>query len=383
MESVHYLEPYSSSWIQIPGISREESLGANIDFFDGSEKWFNNLQYKIIIVGIPEDRNGDRNRFCSDSPDAIRKRLYGLRGFGKSLLIGDAGNVKGKTVNDRYHALQEILQVFSKKNIPVIALGGTQDLTVPLFEALNSTIKNINLAICDAMIDLDVSGKDFSSAAWLNKMICAKNQSVEDITFIGTQNYLISPKQEEHIDNGHFEILRLGDTRGKDIEKAETVIRDSHILSFDFRAIAGGFAFDDNVPSPHGIEPFEACKICHYAGLSDKLLIFGLFEVATKHSSDDCMLPAQMIWHFIEGVTGRYSDFPLRDINEYTKYIVRVDNFGEEIIFYNNSDNGRWWLEVPIGDENKVVSCSHDDYIKARRKELPEKWWRLFIKNKK
>ena len=175
----------------------------------------------------------------------------------------------------------------------------------------------------------------------------------------------------------------MGDTRGKDVEKAETVLRDSHLLSFDFRAVAGGFAFSDDIPSPHGIEPYEACRICRYAGLSDKLLIFGLFEVSTKHTSDNCMLPAQMIWHFIEGVTDRFADFPMRDIDDYNKHIVRVENFGEEIRFYNNPDNGRWWMEIPEWNEFRVVSCSHDDYIKARRKELPDKWWRLFIKNKK
>jgi hypothetical protein len=204
---------------------------------------------------------------------------------------------------------------------------------------------------------------------------------------MGIQNYLVTEQLENKIKKEYFDIIRLSEIRGDCLKNAEVPLRDADIFSFDIRSIAGKNTFAENIVSPHGIEPHEACKICNYAGLSDKLTVFGLFETTINDKQENLInvtLAAQMIWHFIEGVMGRFSDFPAQEASIYKNYIVFLDTVGKEIMFYNNDMNGRWWMEVPVDEgENKIFSCNHDEYLKAMDNELPDKWWRLFMKSRK
>ncbi len=382
MEITHYLEPVEATWDLVPGISHNESLGSLVSFFKGDKNWFRKISPQIVIFGVPEDRNGIDNRGCAQSPDAIRKLLYGLRGFGPDLVIGDAGNVRGQGINDRYQALKEVAEWFIGQGSVVVVLGGTQDLTYPLFNALSSINKHINVVVGDAMIDLDVSNNDFSSRAWLNRIIGSEETCLNDLTIFGVQNYLVSSAQESLIHEKHFDIIRLGEVRGTGIIKTEVPLRDSHLVSVDMRMVIGQHQFNEKVCSPHGIEPFEACQLSRYSGLSDQLKIFGLFEVIgdDKLGVINISLASQMIWHFIDGFINRFEDFPIRSLDEYKFYVVHLEEFGEGLKFYQNPINGRWWMEVPSETGTVVVACEYEDYSKALHKELPEKWWRFFLK---
>ncbi|MDZ7847857.1 MAG: hypothetical protein U5L96_14460 [Owenweeksia sp.] len=56
----------------------------------------------------------------------------------------------------------------------------------------------------------------------------------------------------------------------------------------------------------------EACAICRYAGLSDKVSSFGIYEnnPDLDHNGQSSHLLAQMIWYFIEGYVNRKGDYP-------------------------------------------------------------------------
>jgi arginase family enzyme len=382
VEIIHYLEPANTSWNSIPGISTEESLGGMVSFYQGNENWFRECKFGLVVIGVPEDRNGFDNRFCAESPNTIRKFLYGLRGMGGEAIIGDAGNVRGNSINDRYQALKEITAWFLEKDITLIVLGGTQDITIPLYNAYSKIYGKSNLVIGDAMVDLDINNQDFSSRTWINKVV--EEGLVNDLTILGAQNYLISSAQEVYLQARYFDLLRLGEMRGGGIKKTEMPLRDSNLVSIDFRMIAGQCQVNDDVHSPHGIEHHEACQISRYAGLSDRLRIFGLFEVSASGPSaiSNAALASQMVWHFMDGFLSRYKDFPIRSLDEYKYYVVHLEEFGEGLKFYQNPVNGRWWMEVPSYQENIVVSCDYDDYRKALRNEIPEKWWRFFLKCK-
>jgi len=94
------------------------------------------------------------------------------------------------------------------------------------------------------------------------------------------------------------------------------------------------------------------------------------------------VLGSQMVWHFLDGYLGRYKDFPVRNLDEYKYYVVHLEEFEEGLRFYQNPSNGRWWMEVPSEPETIVVACEYDDYQKALRNEIPEKWWRFFLKSR-
>lgn len=383
MEIVHYLDPADQKWNLIPGIPSEASLGSQVSFFQGNEEWFRNFRADVVIVGVPEDRNGFDNRRCTGAPDAIRRFLYGLRKFDAGLLICDAGNVGGQGLNDRYQALKEVTSWFLEKGAVVVVIGGTHDLTFPLCSALQSLDGAVNLVVGDAMADLDPADQDFSSRSWINR-IMAISEGLSDFSLMGVQNYLVSAQQEAYIRDRHFEILRLADLRGQNISRAEIPLRDAHFVSLDLRMVKNQNQFSDQVVSPHGVEPYEACQISRYAGLSDQLKLFGLFEVAASQEAPDGhqVLAGEMIWHLIDGFLNRFEDYPVRNLEEYKYHVVSLEELGEGLSFYQNTVNGRWWMEVPSDNGKRVVACAYDDYRKTLRKELPEKWWRFFLKSK-
>lgn len=67
----------------------------------------------------------------------------------------------------------------------------------------------------------------------------------------------------------------------------------------------------------------EICAISRYAGISDKVAVFGLFE--TQSGELFSQLEAQIIWYFIEGFNFRANEYPFTSKEDYTKYIVPTE----------------------------------------------------------
>lgn len=382
MDIVHYLEPYKPIRTTIPGISHEESLAERVSFFGGGEDWFRNANFQIVIIGVPESRNGADNRGCDAAPNQIRRWLYAHRGDNLEVTIGDAGNVLGKSINDRYHALSDVITYFRNLKSVVVVLGGSQDLSMPIFKALKGISDNVNLVAADAMLDVDVANEDFSSRSWLSHLVADYATSLSNLSVIGIQNYIVSGSQEGFVTNRFFEILRLGQIRGNDIDKTEVPLRDAHFFSFDFRVIKEQPQIMDEVLSPHGLEPHEACRICRYAGMGEQINVFGLFDVPGSKSElkNNDLLAAQLVWHFIEGLAGRFGDYPNRSIDAYKYYVVPFEGEDPGLEFFHNQENGRWWMRVPADNGSVVMACSRDDYRKALKKEYPDRWWRSFMR---
>jgi hypothetical protein len=121
--------------------------------------------------------------------------------------------------------------------------------------------------------------------------------------------------------------------------------------------------------------------LARYAGLSDKLTSFGIYNVNPKFdvNNQTVNLCAQIIWYFIDGLTNRYQDYPAGGLKKYTKYIVNFDSKEQNLIFYRNTDNDRWWMEVPDPkhpQDKKIIACSYHDYKLACEQEIPERWIR-------
>jgi len=89
-------------------------------------------------------------------------------------------------------------------------------------------------------------------------------------------------------------------------------------------------------------------------------------------------LAAQVIWFFLEGFSQKqYEAAALGQANagRFTKYHVRVTDLEDDLIFVKSNLTDRWWMELPAGkDLNVYVACSHDDYARANRNEVPERW---------
>ncbi len=380
----HYFEPYKGHIATIPGLSGDERLNACVSFYKGQSDWFTNATFKVVIIGASEARNSVDNKACDKAPDKIRHYLYALSSLSEGLQIGDAGNIRGNSLNDRYRALQEAVSWFVRRNIAVLVIGGSQDLTLPMAKGLLEGRKEgtINLAVGDAVLDIDVNSEDFSSRSWLSYLINELGSKLEDLVVFGTQAYLCSDSQRRFLDSRHYEMQRLGDLRGDNIRNSETLLRDAQAVSIDFRMIKNQPQFGSDLISKHGIEPFDICRILRYAGISERVAVTGIFDVyLDENAESNAMLAAQMLWHFLDGFLGRAHDYPDEESGRYRQYLVPVEGLDEVLSFCRNSENDRWWMKAPQQEGQRWVACSRDDYRMASRNEIPTKWWRLFRKH--
>jgi hypothetical protein len=139
--------------------------------------------------------------------------------------------------------------------------------------------------------------------------------------------------------------------------------------------------------SPNGLDGKEICAVARYAGISNKVSSFGIYEY--KASYDDeitAMLVAQMLWYFIEGVNFRVKDDMFLDDNNHQKFITLAD--AEELVFYKSTKSGRWWMEIPFlsNVNNKLkkhtlLPCTHQDYLDACKNKIPDRWYKACQKN--
>ncbi len=382
MNLTQYLHPVDfnkSDFISIPYF---DSLFCNMYKFSDTDKLFDIENYDIALIGIPEDRNTP-NKGTAKAPDLIRKSLYELYKPVNKIKIIDLGNLKkGNKINDTYAALSDIIHYLNTKNITTILIGGSSEFISPVFSAYKKSKKDITLCDIDARFDFG-TGETFNSESYLHRI---QEESVGvDFRFIniGYQTYYCPEEELSYLTNETYELHRLGIVR-QNIELTEPQIRDADIVSIDISSGKSSDAPGHYNPSIHGFYGEELCQIARYAGMSDKLTFFGIFEVNPDFDINNrtSKLSAQIIWHFIQGFYQRKNEYPVKENAEFKKYMVHIPDIEGEIIFYKSNKTERWWFEVPQEkEEPKIYSCSHEDFLNASKEEIPEKWWKLYKQN--
>lgn len=342
---------------------------------------------QIAIIGVPENRN-DVNYLGEDFQfDEIRKALYALFPGSWHTQIADLGNInKGETVDDTYFALRTTLSILIEKNITPIILGGSQDLTYANYRAYDTFRPMVNIVNVDSKFDLGDSSKPIKNDSFVGKIILDKPYNLFNYATIGYQTYFNSQEEIDLMEKLYFEAYRLGDIAA-DIRLVEPVLRDANIVTIDMSCIKASETSLKQRYSPNGLDGKEICAISRYAGISNKVSSFGIYEY--KISKDDevtAMLVAQMIWYFIEGINLRVNDDDFTDSSNFQKFTVLVED--EELRFYKSNKTGRWWIEIPFLSEvnNKLkqhtlLPCMHQDYIDACNNKIPERWYKAHRKN--
>lgn len=385
MKLAYYIDPVKIESSDFEFLKNSKSLMYNIA--KNTEKNPINLsdKFHIAILGVPEDRNS-QNTGAASAPDIIRQELYKLYKPAEGLRIVDLGNLKkGNTVNDTYTALKEVAYQILKKNITLIVIGGTQELTVSLFETYSKLKRVTNITDVDSRFDLGENPKDFDSQTFLNKIVNSKSKYLLNLSNIGYQSYYVPQDEIDLMNRMYFDTIRLGQAR-TDMTELEPVIRDTDLFSIDISSVKSTDAPGNYCPSIHGFLGEEMCMLAKYAGASDRLTTFALFEVNPlfDEKNKTSQLAAQTIWHFIQGYSIRKNEFPDKKAKNFQKYIVKLDTNNNEIIFYKSKLTSRWWLEVPYNynKEEKIIiiACSVQDYNKAVKNEIPEIWWKYFQK---
>ena len=333
--------------------------------------------YQIAIFAIPEQRNS-KNKGTSKAPDKIREQLYSLNYSGK-LKIVDLGNLlPGKSVNDTYSAVSDIVSTLLKNNVIPIILGGSQDLTVAIYDAYCKQNRSVSLVCIDPKFDIGYQKNDFNSESFLSQIILNKGKNLYNYTNLGYQAFYCNKDELKLINKLNFDAYRLGQIRSN-IEDIEPVMRDADMISIDIRSVKQSDAPAHQFPSPNGFYSEEICQLSRYAGLSDRVSSFGIFDLNPKFDLNEITsgLAAQIIWYFIDGVNSRQSDFPKENSREYTKHIVSFEKSDQNIVFYQNNFNKRWWMEVSFQKNpknNKIIACTFSDYKTACNQELPDRW---------
>ena len=137
-----------------------------------------------------------------------------------------------------------------------------------------------------------------------------------NFTNLGFQSYYIAQEELDLMEKLHFDSLRLG-VLLDDVAQSEPFFRDANIAGFDMKALSWQALGHPSGP-PNGIDARTICALARYAGISDRIDIFGAFELLNTTVSHQLL--AQIIWYFIEGFSSRYDEYPVLTSSGFTKY---------------------------------------------------------------
>ncbi|MFN3342038.1 MAG: formimidoylglutamase [Flavobacteriales bacterium] len=343
----------------------------------------------IAIIGVMEERNSYANKGCSKAPDEVRKFLFELSPAGHDYKIADLGNIKaGATIEDTWYAVSQSVAFLIKRNILPIIIGGSQDITFANYLAYEKLEQTINMVTIDSRINLGDVEDQISSRTFLGKIIMHQPNYLFNYCNVALQSHFADARSLELMDKLYFDNYRLGELR-KDITACEPLIRNADILSFDLSAIRHADAPGNAESGPNGLFGEEACQLCRYAGMSDKLTSAGFYELNPGRDThgQTAHLVAQMVWYLVDGYYSRKKDFPIGDRSLFTKYRVTSPQFDHEILFFKSNRSDRWWMDVPYPPDKRLkferhhmVPCSYQDYLQASEGEMPDLWWRTYQK---
>lgn len=359
-----------------------QNLGSKITLHTSAD--FPDLKkINIAIIGVLENR-GDKNAINDVDLIAIRKELYGLFPGNWETSIADLGDIKaGNTKEDTYFALKKVTANLLKNKIIPIIIGGSQDLTYPLYRSYDELEQMVNLITIDSKFNFGKESEPISDESFLTKIILEEPNNLFNYSNIGFQTYYNSQEEIDLIEKLYFDAYRLGDLT-TNISIAEPVFRDADFVSIDLTSIKSSESGNFITFTPNGFNGKEICSLSRYAGISDKVSLFGIFN--HNNSKQESVLIAQIIWYFIEGYHYRSNEYPFGSKENYLKYIIPNEN--EELVFYKSNKTDRWWIEIPLISNvnnklkrNTLLPCSYEDYLGACNQELPDRWWKLQRKN--
>ncbi len=337
----------------------------------------------VAILGVRESRNAFEKKLEKLDVSAIRIQLYKLLLGNWNATIVDLGDIEeGESVDDTYFVVKEIVAGLLEENIIPIILGATQDITYPAYRAFDGIKDMINLVAIDSRFDFGIDDELISSHSYMSKIITDKPNNLFNFSNIGYQSYFNAQEEVDLMERLFFDAYRLGEI-ANDLSLAEPALRNAHMVSLDARAIkASDISFSSNF-SPNGFTGREICAIARYAGISDKVSVFGIYEMENNVQSQQ--LVAQIIWYFIEGINYRIIESPYSKTDDFTKYTVPSD--AEDLIFYKSLLTQRWWVEVPSiftshtkANTPALLPCTEKDYLDACNQNIPERWFKAYKK---
>lgn len=377
-----FLEPISNEFVAVLKSLSSQQLGSKVVFH--TQEDFPDLdKVKIALIGVLENRGSD---IISNSGDltVFRRELYSMFPGNWDATIADLGDIlPGNSKEDTYFALRKVVSDLIKKKIIPIIIGGSQDLTYSMYRAYDELEQMVNLVAIDSKFDFGKEEEEMSSNSYLSQMIIDEPNNLFNFCNIGYQTYYNSQEEIDLVQKLFFDGYRLGEV-SNNIAIAEPVFRDADFVSLDLNAVKSADSGNFVSFAPNGFNGKEICALARYAGISDKVSMFGIFNHHNSHQ--ESILITQIIWYFIEGYHYRSKEYPFGSRENYIKYSVPIED--ETLVFYKSDKTDRWWIEIPFVSNgnnklkrNTLLPCSYEEYLGACNQELPERWWKAQRKN--
>lgn len=336
-------------------------------------------EYKVAIIGVPDGRNAP-NIDSASAPDAVRRQLYSLAKIPGKTRIIDLGNMKpGAAFSDTIAGLSDVLTELLRQKIFPVIIGGSSALVPAVDNAYSALKTRYTMIAVDPRIDYSYSTDTPDSLNYLKQITGNQKSGLDHYINIGYQTYLNDQQVLNLFTKRHSELIRIGDVR-QAIHLTEPLFRDADAAILDISAVRQSDAPGTSIPSPNGFYGEEICLLARYAGISDNLKIFCLFDInpALDTRSQTAGLGAQIIWFFLEGFSQKQYETPVlshSNSGRFIKYHVHIADLEEDLIFVKSNLTERWWIEIKNeNDEDFYVACSYEDYLKANRNEVPDRW---------
>lgn len=332
----------------------------------------------IALIGIEKQQD----QSSSESANEIRKKLYELKkGFG-SYKIVDLGNIRpGMDHAETIGRLSEVCGALIQNNVLPVIIGGSHDLDYGQYKAYEGMEKLISLLNVDAFLDMSENSTDDEDQKHIHKILLHEPNYLFNYSHLAYQSYLIDQGSIDILEKLYFEAYRVGHLRSN-ISEMEPIIRNADMMSFDLAAIKSSDAPGNINAQPFGLTGEEACQICWYAGLNEKLSSVGFYgydPASDDQNQKTAAVVATMIWYFIEGFYHRKNEQNFKT-NDYLKFVVSMPGDPDALNFYKSKLSEKWWLEVPYpqGKEkysrNCIIPCSYQDYQTATKGEVPDRY---------
>jgi formiminoglutamase len=352
----NWLKPLPASFLKTLESLPAGSLGKNT-LIHTSDYLPDLKKVKVVLIGV-----GDKEA------NEVRAQLYRTTFAFPAGSVADLGNLRKA---DAALLIPVVYELLSGKVVPIV-LSSSNDLARAQFLAYQEAKALVNLAVVDERFRCGTPEEVYTS------VLTPRHPLLFHFGLIGYQIHQVAPQAVQFLTQNHFDVVRLGRSRAA-MEETEPVLRDADLLAFHLTALKQSESPGVLGASPSGFTTEEACQLCRYAGMSDKLTSFGIYGYQRDLDRDGqtAQVAAQMVWYFLEGLFARKGDYPVTT-SGLTEYIVELRKLNYQLTFWKSTRSGRWWMQVPVAtkkkhDRHRLVPCSFQDYQSACREELPER----------
>jgi len=216
--------------VEIEGNWNDEQIGSKIQVNKSSFPEIQSKSYALIYV--PEFR-GDRGlEMDKILLDDFRRELYELN-FANNWTQNfyDLGTIlPGNDLKDTHHAIKTVVYELIKNQVIPIIIGGSQDLTLSMYEAYGQLEQLVNICTIDSALDLGTPDDEISAAAYLSKILIKRPCHLFNLANIGLQIPYAGSKEFELFEKLYFDICRLGEFNADFIDMLDYPIKSLQLV---------------------------------------------------------------------------------------------------------------------------------------------------------